>query len=320
MSDSEDFSIGTVSRLTGISQHTLRVWERRHEAVKSRRSAGGQRLYSSDDVERLTVLKALVDRGDRIGKIAAETTDALRARVTTHMDHSQTREQLVSGTLKVAAYGETLPDRLREAPMPGSRVLLADSDLQRFISDLALNPVDALVLEIDMVQPDTPEKVAALRKTANTERVLVVYGFGRAADVARLSAAGVSLLRAPVELHAVAQLLGLKTPASAPAPAPKGDAVVPPTTDQLEIPPRLLSREELQRLARVSTSVDCECPHHLVDLVRSLTAFEVYSEQCRSRDETDAALHAYLHATTARARALIEEALIKTAKIEGIEY
>ncbi|MGB5622548.1 MAG: MerR family transcriptional regulator, partial [Gammaproteobacteria bacterium] len=76
----------------------------------------------------------------------------------------------------------------------------------------------------------------------------------------------------------------------------------------------------LQRLARVTTTVECECPHHLVDLVRNLTAFEVYSRQCRNRNEQDAALHAYLHVTTARARAMIEDALIRTAAAEGIVY
>ena len=74
MRGSEDFSIGTVSRLTGLTQHTLRVWERRYKAVQSHRSEGGRRLYSNDDVERLTLLKALVDRGDRIGQIAVPTT------------------------------------------------------------------------------------------------------------------------------------------------------------------------------------------------------------------------------------------------------
>lgn len=319
MSDSEDFSIGTVSRLTGISPHTLRVWERRHEAVKSRRSDGGQRLYSSDDVDRLTVLKALVDRGDRIGKIASETTDALRARVATHIDHSQTREQLVSGTVRVGVCGETLSDRLRRDPLPGSKVVLAETDLRRFESDLSLHAVDALLLEIPMVTADTPEAISALRKSASTERVLVVYGFGRAADVSRLASQGVLLLRAPADVHAVAQLLGVTPPPPSSAETSSEAAIVHPA-ESLDVPARLLSREELQRLAQASSTVECECPHHLVDLVRSLSAFEVYSDQCRNRDEKDAALHAYLHATTARARALIEEALIKTADIEGIEY
>ena len=74
------------------------------------------------------------------------------------------------------------------------------------------------------------------------------------------------------------------------------------------------------KLARASTAIDCECPHHLAQLVGDLTAFEVYSANCANRDDEDAALHRYLHQTTAQARALIEVALERVADAEGIEY
>ena len=64
--------------------------------------------------------------------------------------------------------------------------------------------------------------------------------------------------------------------------------------------------------------MDCECPAHLVDLVISLSAFEVYSAQCENRNPEDAALHADLHRTTAQARALMEQALTQVATAEGL--
>ena len=51
-----------------------------------------------------------------------------------------------------------------------------------------------------------------------------------------------------------------------------------------------------------------------------LSAFEVYSANCANRSAEDAALHAYMHATTAQARALIEGALERVAQAEGIAY
>lgn len=95
---------------------------------------------------------------------------------------------------------------------------------------------------------------------------------------------------------------------------------MPASVGEDEAPPRRLSAQALQRLARVKSTVECECPHHLVDLVRNLTAFEVYSLQCRNRNEKDAALHAYLQLTTAQALAMIEDALIRTAAAAGIEF
>ena len=68
----------------------------------------------------------------------------------------------------------------------------------------------------------------------------------------------------------------------------------------------------------MSRSVECECPEHVVTLIGSLAAFESYSANCKNRNPTDAALHAYLHRITAHARALMEEALENVAEIEGL--
>lgn len=320
MAQTEDFSIGTVSRLTGISQHTLRVWERRYQAVESGRTAGGRRLYSNDDVERLTLLKALVDRGDRIGHIASETTEALRERMATYQDHSQTRSRLTPGTARLAVFGETLADKLSDSPPPGSRVVLAETDFERFRGDPALASVDGMVLELPIVDDDALEKIHAVRQETRSDLVLVVYNFGRSADTERLARDGVRILSAPADVHAIGRLMGITADLSGSAPEISAAPLLTAGVDEEEAPPRRLTAQALQRLARVTTTVECECPHHLVDLVRSLTAFELYSRQCRNRNEPDAALHAYLHLTTAKARDLIEEALIRTAEAEGIEY
>jgi hypothetical protein len=59
-------------------------------------------------------------------------------------------------------------------------------------------------------------------------------------------------------------------------------------------------------------------PEHLVDLISRLTAFEAYSEQCEVLNVEDAALHALLHATTARARSLLETSLASVIEADGI--
>ena len=109
-------------------------------------------------------------------------------------------------------------------------------------------------------------------------------------------------------------------PRSRSGPTPgNGDARdVPVLTEDL--PPRRFDDGQLATLAGIKTDVDCECPHHLADLVQSLTAFEIYSDQCESSTSEDAALHAYLHAMTARARALMEESLATLARVEKLEY
>jgi hypothetical protein len=85
------------------------------------------------------------------------------------------------------------------------------------------------------------------------------------------------------------------------------------------LPPRRYTPDQLARIAAIESTVDCECPRHLADLVHGLSDFEAYSQECESRSEEDAALHAYLHGVSARARALMEEALARVLAAEGLD-
>jgi DNA-binding transcriptional MerR regulator len=71
------YRIGTVARLSGVSAHLIRVWERRYDALEPDRSDGGARLYSAADLERLRLLKLAVSRGHAIGQIARLDSAAL---------------------------------------------------------------------------------------------------------------------------------------------------------------------------------------------------------------------------------------------------
>jgi DNA-binding transcriptional MerR regulator/methylmalonyl-CoA mutase cobalamin-binding subunit len=64
------YSLGAVARLTGLSEHVLRAWERRYAAVQPLRTPGGTRRYRESDVVRLRKLRAAVEAGYSIGEIA----------------------------------------------------------------------------------------------------------------------------------------------------------------------------------------------------------------------------------------------------------
>lgn len=63
--------IKAVTVLTGLSDHVLRVWEKRYTAVTPERSATNRRLYSDADVTRLQNLAKLIENGYSIGQIAS---------------------------------------------------------------------------------------------------------------------------------------------------------------------------------------------------------------------------------------------------------
>ncbi len=86
-------SIAAVERDTGIAKDTLRVWERRYDFPIPLRDKNDDRVYPADQIEKLRVLKRLLDLGFRPGRIVPLTIEALKelsaksnqtAEVTTH--------------------------------------------------------------------------------------------------------------------------------------------------------------------------------------------------------------------------------------------
>ena len=73
------FNIAAVERDTGLSKDVLRVWERRYGFPVPDRDVNGERLYPADQVERLRLIKRLMDQGHRPGKLIAAPADELTA-------------------------------------------------------------------------------------------------------------------------------------------------------------------------------------------------------------------------------------------------
>ncbi|KPF69640.1 cobalamin-binding protein [beta proteobacterium AAP99] len=72
-------SIAAVERDTGLSKDTLRVWERRYGFPQPARDAFGERTYPMDQVDKLRVIRRLMDAGHRPGKIIPLSIEQLQA-------------------------------------------------------------------------------------------------------------------------------------------------------------------------------------------------------------------------------------------------
>jgi len=70
-----------VARRTGLSPDVIRAWEKRYGAVVPERTPTGHRLYSDEDLHRLTLLSRVVDAGRRIGDVAQLSMRELEALV-----------------------------------------------------------------------------------------------------------------------------------------------------------------------------------------------------------------------------------------------
>ena len=71
------FSIAAVERDTGLSKDTLRVWERRYGFPAPARNANGERLYPQDQLDRLRLIRRLLDGGQRPARIVAASVEEL---------------------------------------------------------------------------------------------------------------------------------------------------------------------------------------------------------------------------------------------------
>jgi len=313
------YRIGAVSRMTGISPDALRIWQRRYEAVSPQRSPGGGRLYSPQDVARLRLMKQLVDAGDAIGEIATLDLEALQGRAA-----EAHRPAYAQGTLakaeacRVLLVGESLAREIQAAgeTLTGITPVAEYADITDFEARAGDAEADVLVIEQATLHEDTARRVIDWLTRAKAAYAVVVYRYASKEALRRLPASKCSSLRAPVDARTLqAYCVSMMHAASIlPAPAATEGAVMTQPA-----PPRRYDDEMLSQLAALSSTVKCECPRHLAELIASLSGFERYSAECESRSPRDAALHAYLHATASQARHMIEDALDHVIEIEDIK-
>ena len=309
------FEISAVSRLTGVSTPNIRVWEKRHRVVEPKRSDSKRRLYTPEDIQRLTLLKALVDCGHAIGTIASLTTEQLEQRLAVQqgVDSSRTKGD---DQCRLLVIGETLREQFNDDNFVSGTELVASFGTLEEAEEWASTTVDVVLIECATLFEDTIPVVQDLIERTQAMRAVIVYRFTQQSTVAMIEKGirRITPLRAPVnakELQVVLQTdVALTSHGSS---APKSLDIV----DE-KIPPRRFTDKQLARASEVSTTIDCECPQHLGSLLTSLTAFEKYSSECESRSADDEALHRFLHQTTAQARAMMEHALQEVVEAEGI--
>jgi DNA-binding transcriptional MerR regulator len=307
------YRIGAVARLTGISPDTLRIWERRYDIVEPERTPKGGRLYSQQDVTRLTMIKTLVDQGHAISTVANLAVEELNRRL--NMAQPANLPPPGSGQHEVCVVGQAISVRACNTErMPGGLELAgAYTDLESFLEDET--NCDTLVIELPFLDRGIARDLNAPELRKRAQRIIVIYAFSPSNIVSQLQRYGLLTLRAPVALEHIWQHCQLSQTRQIDWRPPEWD---PKVASNEPIPPKRFTREQLVHLSEVTTSLECECPHHMASVIEQLAAFEDYSARCEVATKQDAALHGYLHQMTARARWLMEVALERLAEVENI--
>jgi MerR family transcriptional regulator, light-induced transcriptional regulator len=330
--DAPQYRSGAVARMLQMPVATLRVWERRYGLSQPALSPSGQRLYAAEDVRRLALLKQLTDLGHAIGRLAALDMAQLQQVAATHA-------QALAATQKGARQeAERLP------PARAWRVAVVGAALGRRLQRPAL--LQRLGAPLELIGPfDSPTQAAATLRAGDVDTVLVhephlhegwlrsfnaalpslaavrkavLYAFAPEPVCDALAEAGTALLREPQPDAVLVQWLrALAQPArEAPELDPTGD----PSAGLLSepVPPRRWDDVALADFAGLSSTIACECPRHVAELLMQLSHFEAYSADCAHRSPADADIHAHLHRVAALSRARFEAALERVALHEGL--
>jgi len=140
-------SIAAVERDTGIGKDTLRVWERRYGFPVPDRDVHGERIYPMSQVEKLRVIKRLMDQGHRPGRIVAQPMEVLQ-----HLSRGQANIRQHQ-ELQTGAEREDLNNLIALIQMQDEEGLrselqnnLLQEGVQRFVQDLVA-PLTARVGE-----------------------------------------------------------------------------------------------------------------------------------------------------------------------------
>ncbi|TDP85851.1 MerR-like DNA binding protein [Aquabacterium commune] len=316
------------ARMVNIPVATLRVWERRYNVVGPTQAPSGHRLYSSQDVRRLVLIKQLVNKGHAIGMLArvetprlqdlvneAEQTESVLARGIPLPAGAPARASSASGSpvVRLLLVGTGASARWGDALRGIEGLQVVGSVDDSAVSELALQQVqaDMVLADLGAVHMESVDWLSRMVRTVGARQMIVIYGFANTQVQEALRARAAVLRRSPLAPDEFRQTVletvrGWRSVSQAllslpdPAPAPRFDT------------------SDLVALTAAMPKVACECPKHMAELITMLGQFEAYSADCESRQPADVALHAYLYRVAGHARALMEEALATVAQAEGV--
>lgn len=128
-------SIAAVERDTGLSKDTLRVWERRYGFPTPERDAIGERAYPLEQVEKLRVIKRLMDAGHRPGRIVPMPIDELQRLTDSTVDAPQRADE-PAGAPDLRAYIDLVRDHDMEALRRQLTQAQVKLGLHRFVTEI----------------------------------------------------------------------------------------------------------------------------------------------------------------------------------------
>jgi MerR family transcriptional regulator, light-induced transcriptional regulator len=137
--DAAHQAIKVVARRTGLSAHVIRIWEKRYGAVAPERTGTNRRLYSDEQIERLSLLRDITQGGHSIGQVAKLATEKLRQLACESHDTNGPASRLRAAAPAVWATDAFLDESVAAVKSLDARAL--EETLQRAATELGAQGV-----------------------------------------------------------------------------------------------------------------------------------------------------------------------------------
>ena len=145
-----ELSIAAVERDTGLGKDTLRVWERRYGFPQPGRDGFGERVYPLDQVEKLRVIKRLMDQGYRPGRIVGLPIEELQRLNMGMYGAPQAMQSEAHQNTDLKNYLRLIREHDAEGLRHNLSQALAHQGLKHFVTDVVA-PLTAMVGDAWMV-------------------------------------------------------------------------------------------------------------------------------------------------------------------------
>ncbi|MGA1370380.1 MAG: MerR family transcriptional regulator [Pseudomonadales bacterium] len=328
----ELYQIGAVAALTGIAVERLRAWERRHGFAPAQRN-GRTRLYDARQVEKLRLMRALIDFGHPVSTLIDLSNTQLTARLGGSAAAMTAADQTMPATATAEQGHEPAPTRLvapgatntqlarpMRAPdaaalkvgLVGLNLLVLEQSagalqylavmarwptLDALLADLpAPGTLDALVIQQPVL---ISQRLDAIADRLPGTRLVCVYQFATERQRAAMESRQRPALSWPVSWIEIERTLTLGADSNP-------GAIAPRRFDDATLIALAASDQDPNQSAR-----------HLVELISSLNAYADYAAHCiESVGASTGQLYAETSQRVAAARALLEEALAGLADAE----
>tara|TARA_B100001093_G_C26765991_1_gene987932 strand:- start:173 stop:1171 length:999 start_codon:yes stop_codon:yes gene_type:complete len=188
------YQIGSVTALTGIAAERLRAWERRYGFTPAQKR-GKIRLYSHEQVKKLSKIKQLIDRGQSISSIIQLNPGQLDERLS-QSDHAETPATRLGRPANLALIGAGVLQLEQLSPASQSlNVVGRWANVEGFLNDPNAPQADVIALQMPVL---LPQLIAQVRDRQPNAAVLPIYQFATADQIRQCDESDMNAQRWPL--------------------------------------------------------------------------------------------------------------------------